>query len=88
MADEWMPIDTLPPPGERPGRVFVVVEGKQTHSGSTWYRQSAGVARTQNAGIYPKDIAAIEANDHMDPGSGVVTHWLPYILPHLPQRTS
>ena len=84
---EWQPIDTLPPPGERPGRVFVVVEGNQQHSGLNWFRQHAGIARTQNAGFYPDDIAAIEAQDHMDPGSGVVTHWMPWHLQPLPHRS-
>jgi hypothetical protein len=85
---EWMPINTLPPPGERPGRVFVVVEGEEHHSGSIWYRQMAGIARTQNVGFNPDDIALIESQDHMTAGTGDVTHWMPWCLPHLPQRTN
>jgi len=81
---EWMPANTLPPPGERQGRVFVVVEGSQSHSGINWQRQKAGLARTQNDGFYPEDIAAIEADDHMDPGTGEVTYWMPWCLPPIP----
>lgn len=81
---EWLPIDTLPPPGERPGRCFVVVEGSKYHSDAIWRRQRAGVARTQNDGFYPLDIAAIEADDHMDPGTGKVTFWMPWCLPPIP----
>ena len=84
MDDKWQPIETLPPPGERPGRVFVVVQGQQHHSGINWVRQRAGIARTMNDGFYPEDISLIERGDLMDPGSGVVTHWMPWCLPHLP----
>lgn len=85
MEEEWKPIGTLPPPGERPGRVFVVVEGSEYHSGINWRRQADGIARTRYEGFYPSDIAEIETDNHMDPGTGVVTHWLPYRLPHLPR---
>jgi hypothetical protein len=84
---EWQPIDTLPKPGYRPGKVFVVVEGTEYHSGLGWYRQSAGLARTHNEGFYAEDIAKIEKEDWMEPGSGVVTHWMPYRLPRLPVRS-
>lgn len=83
--DEWRDIDTLPPPGHRPGKVWVIVEGYQTHSGSDWFRAKAGIARTDNDGIYADDVAAIEREDHMRPGSGKVTHWMPIELPPLPQ---
>ena len=82
---EWMPIETMPPPGERPGRVFVVVEGSEYHSGSLWYRQRYGIARTQNDGFYPEDIRRIAEEGHMDPHTAKVTHWMPLNLPALPQ---
>ncbi len=85
MSREWLPAGTLPPPGKRPGRVFVVVEGEQMHSGVSWLRARAGIARTCNEGFYDTDIEAIEAQDHMDPGSGRVTHWMPLDFPPCPQ---
>jgi hypothetical protein len=81
---EWMPINTLPPPGERPGTVWVIVEGSQRHSGMNWYRQKAGLARTHNQGFEDEDIRLIEKQDHMDLGTGRVTHWLPIKLPFYP----
>ena len=45
--DAWQAIETLPPPGERPGRVFVIVEGSKSHSGVCWRRQEVGIAATQ-----------------------------------------
>ena len=87
MNREWLSIDTLPPPGERPGRVLVIVEGSQSHSGCNWFRANYGFARTQNDGFYPDDIRRIECDDHMDPGSGVVTHWMRIDLPPIPQFT-
>ena len=83
----WEDIETLPPPGMRPGRVFVVVEGWQSHSGGQWFRAHWGIARTQNDGFYPDDIARIEADDYMDAGSGRVTHWMRCDLPPCPQFT-
>jgi hypothetical protein len=84
MAREWMPIETLPPPGERPGHVWVLVEGSQHHSGTTWRRRKAGLARTHNEGFEDEDIRLIERWDHMDRHTGVVTHWLPIDLPNFP----
>jgi hypothetical protein len=81
---KWQHIDTLPEPGHRPGRVFVIVEGHESHSGSLWTRRNAGIARTQNDGFYPEDIRRIEADDHMDRGSGRVTYWMPWCLPPFP----
>lgn len=81
---EWKPVNTLPPPGERPGWVWVVVEGSQFHSGLNWYRQKAGLARTHNEGFEADDIRMIEKLDHMDRGTGIVTHWLPIKLPPYP----
>lgn len=86
MQTEWKSIDTLPPPGERPGKVWVLVSGHQHHSGMCWARRMAGLARTHNEGFEDADISRIEEDDHMDPGSGVVTHWLPISLPPYPQR--
>ena len=85
MKQDWKPIETLPPAGERPGRVFVVVQGHQYHSDMSWLRQRAGIARTDNDGFYREDIAAIEEQDYMEAGSGVVTHWMPWCLPALPE---
>lgn len=83
---DWKPIDTMPPPGERPGMVWVIVEGSQFHSDLNWYRQRAGLARTNNDGFDARDISAIEAMDLMDAGTGRVTHWLPIELPPYPKR--
>lgn len=85
MSDVWIEIDRLPPPGERPGRVFVVVKGFETHSGFSWSRRRIGIARTNNDGFYKEDIALIEKQDHMDDHSGVVTHWMPINLPPIPE---
>lgn len=84
MSDEWMPVETLPPPGDRPGKVWVLVEGAQFHSGRSWRRRMAGIARTHNEGFESSDIALIENQDHMDTGTGTVTHWLPIALPNFP----
>jgi hypothetical protein len=81
---EWMPINTLPPPGERPGRVFVLVEGEKDHSGNRWMRKEVGIAATWNEGFNPEDIRFIEKKGDMDRGSGAVTHWLPINLPPFP----
>lgn len=83
---DWNTIETLPPPGERPGMVWVIVEGSQYHSDAKWYRQRAGLARTDNDGFDHRDIRAIEDMDHMDEGTGRVTHWLPIQLPPYPKR--
>ena len=82
---EWKPIETLPPPGERPGQVWVLVEGSEFHSGNEWRRRMAGLARTHNEGFEHEDIRLIERRDHMEPESGRVTHWLPITLPHFPK---
>lgn len=81
---EWMPVSTLPPPGERPGRVWVLVDGSQDHSGARWRRRMAGIARTHNGGFEAEDIRLIEKQDHMDKFTGEVTHWLPIVLPRYP----
>jgi len=86
MHTEWKPIETLPPPGERPGRVFVLVEGGKHHSGGHWLRQHAGIAATWNDGFNPRDLAYLEEVGDMDEGTGRVTHWLPINLPHFPSR--
>lgn len=84
MTKEWMPIETLPPPGDRPGMVWVLVEGWEFHSGASWLRKRAGIARTHNEGFEAEDIRLIEKWDHMEPMSGSVTHWLPIDLPNYP----
>ena len=83
--DAWQAIETLPPPGERPGRVFVIVEGSKSHSGVCWRRQEVGIAATQNDGFSERDIAYLEHGGDMDRGTGKVTHWLPINLPRFPQ---
>ncbi len=80
----WRPIATLPEPGKRPERMFVVVEGSQDHSGVTWRREHAGIARTQNDGFYPEDIRGIEVDGSMDRNTGKVTYWMPWRLPPIP----
>ena len=71
MSDDaaWKPIFTLPPPGERQGKVWVLVEGEETHSGSRWRRRSAGIARTNNVGFENDDIRTIEKLDNASPVS-------------------
>jgi hypothetical protein len=86
MDDEWKPIETLPAPGERPGRVFVLIEGEKFHSGARWLRQQAGIAATWNEGFDEKDMAYLEELGDMDTGTGKVTHWLPINLPRFPRR--
>lgn len=86
MTREWQKIETLPPPGERPGRVFVVIEGWQDHSGLSWYRRHAGMAHTYNQGITPESMRLLEKEGGMDLGTGYATHWMPYDLPPYPQR--
>lgn len=85
---EWMSIETLPPPDERPGRVFVLVQGERDHSGVRWLRQEAGIAGTDNDGFVRCDIAHIEKRGDMDPGSGVVTHWLRINFPIFPHPST
>lgn len=86
MADAWIPISELPPPGERPGRVFVAVEGSEFHSDVNWKRGRVGLASTQNDGFYPEHIAQIERDGCMDPGTGVVKFWMPFNLPPVPSE--
>lgn len=86
MHTEWKPIETLPPPGDRPGRVFVLVEGEKNHCGVRWVRQHAGIAATHNEGFDEVDMAYIEERGDMDEGTGRVTHWLPINLPNFPRR--
>jgi hypothetical protein len=82
---EWMPIETLPPIGERPGRVFALVQGEKHHSGVRWHRIEFGIAATWNDGIEEADVRLIEKRGDMDPHTGTVTHWLPINLPPFPQ---
>lgn len=83
---EWMPIETLPPPGERPGRVFALVQGTRCHHGTgPWLRQEFGIAATWNEGIEEADVRLIEKRGDMDPHTGTVTHWLPINLPNFPR---
>jgi hypothetical protein len=74
----WLPFDSLPPDGERPGRIFVRVEGWRTHHGSTWYRAYCHIARTQNGAgldaIMDKDRSRIMRDGDMD-GIDRITHW-------------
>jgi hypothetical protein len=86
MTRQWQKIETLPPPGERPGRVFVVIEGFKDHSGLSWYRQHAGLAYTYNHGITPETLRKLEKEGDMEVGTAVVTHWMPYDLPPYPER--
>ncbi len=81
----WRPTVELPPPGERKGRLWVIVAGYQTHSGMRWGRRRAGLARTDNDGFDADDIGKIEDEDHMDSGTGIVTHWMEIDLPPFPE---
>jgi hypothetical protein len=87
-ASEWQPIETLPPAGERPGTVWALVEGSQEHSGYSWFRQHAGLARTHNEGFEDEDIRLIEKRGGMDTYTGHVTHWLPISLPPFPSQAA
>lgn len=86
MTKQWIPISELPPPGERLGKYWVLVEGEAFHSDRFWYRRKAGLARTDNQGFLSEDIRAIECEDWMDRCSGVVTHFLEIELPPFPGR--
>lgn len=85
MEEQWIPIDQLPEPGKRHGKYWVIVEGEEFHSGISWLRRKAGLARTDNQGFLSEDVRAIEREDHMDRYSGMVTHFLPIKLPNFPQ---
>lgn len=85
LMDEWQPIEVLPEPGERLSQYWVLVEGSQYHSGHTWRRRCAGLARTSNDGFYDEDVHAIEDRDCMDRGTGRVTHFLQISLPPFPK---
>lgn len=80
----WIPISELPEPGKRHCKYWVIVEGEEFHSGFSWYRRKAGIARTNNSGFLSEDIRAIERDDHMDRYSGSITHFLPIKLPDFP----
>ncbi len=84
MENKWQPIEELPEPGKRRGRYWVLVEGEEFHSGFSWYRRRAGLARTDHFGFDNGDIRAIEKEDCMDRGSGRVTHFTEIILPPFP----
>ncbi len=84
-TEGWRDVSTLPDREHRPGRMFVVVEGSEFHSGEEWFRASYGIARTSGDGFNRDDIAAIEAADSMAAGTGRVTHWMPLNLPPCPQ---
>jgi hypothetical protein len=80
----WLPFDALPPDGERPGRIFVRVEGWRRHSDITWYREHCGMARTQNGAgldaIMDEDRSRIMRDGDMD-GIDRITHWMPARFP-------
>ena len=82
---EWLSVDTLPAPGKRPGRCFVIVEGWKWHGASYrfWRRADIGIARTDNEGFHAADIARIEDLGDMDSGTGRVTYWA--AIPKLPK---
>ncbi|PTQ64484.1 hypothetical protein C8J45_103334 [Sphingomonas sp. PP-CE-3G-477] len=51
-----------------------------------WHRLGIGVAATVyegRQGYVPDDIAAIEARNGMDAGTGVVVAWMDFITPPL-----
>ena len=81
---EWTPISELPKPGARFGKYWVMVEGEKYHSGTTWLRQNAGLARTENDGFYQSDIFRIAEEGDMDLLSPVVTHFMAITLPPYP----
>lgn len=83
-AMTWIPINELPEAGKRLGRYWVLVEGEEFHSGFSWLRRRAGLARTDNNGFLEEDIRTIEEEDCMDKYSGAVTHFFPIKLPTFP----
>lgn len=87
-AWRWRPFEELPPDGERPGRIFVRVEGWRSHSGVTWHRVYCHIARTQNGAgldaIMGDDRARIMVDGDMD-GIDRITHWAAAQFPPIPQ---
>ena len=81
---EWTPIKDLPPPGHRSSKYWVIVDGEKYHSGTTWVRQSAGLARTDNNGFYQSDIDQIAKKGDMDATMPEVTHFMAITLPPFP----
>lgn len=81
---EWKPIAELPKPGDRLGKYWVIVDGEKYHSGTTWARQAAGLARTDNNGFYQSDISLIAKDGDMDVPGPVVTHFMAINLPPFP----
>ena len=84
---EWTPIAELPPPGDRLGKYWIIVEGSESHSGGTWPRQAAGLAATNNDGFCIVDVKLIASRDSMDRGTPFVSHFMPIDLPPFPSIT-
>lgn len=84
---DWLPIETLPPWDERPGTMFVRLEGYKTHGGAAWSRVGWGIAsitKDGRFGFYTDDIAHIVQRSDMDYDDCKVTHWAPLQQPNLP----
>jgi hypothetical protein len=77
-AWRWRPFEELPEPGNRPGRMFVRVEGWKTHSGATWYRMHCDLVCSRIGNrwcIRQEDIDRIMRDGDMD-GIDRITHWM------------
>lgn len=82
---KWMTPDQRPEYQHTPFRHWVHIEGSCEHGGGNWHRAHIGeaVIRPEGAdderqGYRSSDIAAIEKAGDMDPGTGIVTHWIPW----------
>lgn len=82
---KWMKPEDRPEYNATPFRHWIHVEGCCEHSGSIWARSHIGEAvirrdgdDDERQGYRASDIEAIERAGDMDPGTGIVTHWIPW----------
>lgn len=81
----WMRPENRPAYEHTPFRHWVVVTGSCQHHGINWLRQEIGEAvirRDDDSECYQgyrrEDIEAIEKKGDMDPGTGIVSFWIPW----------
>lgn len=89
---EWNPISELPDFDQRPGRMFIRLEGSRYHSDVFWGRVYCGDAHIRKPGgddemigFRASDIKRLCADGDMDEWSAKVTHWAPAIFPPTPE---
>ena len=78
---KWKPVAELPDWDQRRPRQLIFVEGSCSHSGVNWRRQHVTEAWTDKEGpqgYRREDIERAERDGDMDPGTGLVTHWMPW----------